>query len=521
LKIRTRHAGATALALAVSLGAATGASGAPKKGAPTPAASAAVSPAPLPTASAEPPEIAVPRLEAKIKANSSDKESLQELAGYYLAEGKADQALSLTQRLLSLGSKTAQVYYLDGIANQGLGRIKGATDDFETATTLEPTNAQILLTLTNLYLQTNRASDAERVAKRATTFNSSDKRVFENYGLVLGQVGKFDDARAQFEAAAKLDPKDPLPVVLEARSYVSQKALALAGQVFDRALAIDPKFPDALLGRATVLATDHDVKGAVDAFEKLLAVEPSDETKAAVLIQEYQVYRDEKMNDQALAVLKRAQSTYGSVPAVHIAYGDYLISIGKDQAAAEGEWRTALGPKRDNPDALQRLGELALSQNKRNDGIGYFKRLTEIVPNDPSAWATLGQVQAQSAQYAPARDAFRHSFELARTPQALAGLGTTDLQLRNYKECTQVFTAIDKNAPAFMKQNPQLLFVYGKCSASNGDRDQARVAYTRFKAFVKPGSPLAGEVDKAIAGLGAAKRAKAPSPQSKSTAKPH
>ncbi|GAC1548600.1 MAG: hypothetical protein NVS3B16_21670 [Vulcanimicrobiaceae bacterium] len=522
MKIVTRHTVATALALAASLAAATGAHGAPKKGEPAPAASAAgaASPAPLPTASPEPPEIAVPRLEGKIKANPSDKEALQELAGYYLAEGKAEQALGLTKRLLSLGTKNAQVYYLDGIANQSLGRIKEATDDFENATTQEPTNAQILLTLTNLYLQTNRPTDAERVAKRATTFNPSDKRVFENYGLVLGQVGKYDNARTQFEAAAKLDPKDPLPIVLEARSYVSQKALALAGQVFDRALAIDPKFPDALLGRATVLAASHDVKGSVDAFEKLLAVEPSDEAKAAVLIQEYQVYRDEKMNDQALAVLKRAQTTYGAVPAVHIAYGDYLISIGKDQNAAEGEWKTALGPKRNNPDALQRLGELAIAQNKKNDGVGYFKRLTEVVPNDPTAWATLGQVEAQSAQYSQARDAFRHSFEIARTPQALAGLGTTDLQLRNYKECTQVFTAIDKNAPDFMKQNPQLLFVYGKCSANNGDRDQARVAYTRFKAFVKPGSPLAGEVDKAIAGLGGApSRAKAP--QAQKTAKPH
>lgn len=519
MKILSRHAVATALALAVSLAAATSAYGAPKKAEPSPAPSASA-PAPLPTASPEPAEVAVPRLEAKLKANPSDKDALQELAEYYLAQNRPEQALALTQRLLSLGTKNAQVYYLDGIANQALGRIKGATDDFENATTQEPTNAQILLTLTNLYLQTNRAVDAERVAKRATTFNPSDKRVFENYGLVLGQVGKYDDARTQFEAAAKLDPKDPLPVVLEARSYVSQKALALAGQVFDRALAIDPKFPDALLGRATVFATDHDVKGAIDTFEKLLVVEPTDEAKAAVLIQEYQVYRNEKMNDAALAMLKRAVASYDRVAATHIAYGDYLVSLGKDQAGGEAQWKIALGDKRDNPDALQRLGELALAQNKRADGLGYFKRLTEVLPNDPTVWATLGQVDAQAAKYADARDAFRHSFALARTPQALAGLGTSDLQLRNFKECAQVFTAIDKNASDFMKQNPQLLFVFGKCSENSGNRDAARVAYTRFKAFVKPGSPLAKEVDKAIANLGSSSKP-APKPQPQKSAKPH
>jgi len=513
LKIDPRHvATAAILAFAVSLTVAQSASGAPKKAAssPAPASSSSSAPAPLPTATPEAPEVAVPRLEAKIKANPGDKDSLQELAGYYLTEGKPGQALALTQRLISLGAKTAQVYYLDGVSNQSLGRIKDATDDFENATNQEPTNAQILLTLTNLYLQTNRGSDAERVAKRATTFNPSDKRVFENYGLVLGQLGKYDDARTQLRAAAKLDPKDALPVVLEARSYVSQKAIALAGQAFDRALVIDPKNPDALLGRASVLATDHDVKGAIATYDQLLAVEPSEETKAAVLIQEYQVYRDEKMNDQALATLDKAVATYGGVPAVHIAKGDYLVSLGKDRAGAENEWKTALGPKRDNPDALQRLGELSLAQNKKADGLGYFKRLSEVQSQDPSVWATLGQVYAQSGAYGQARDAFRHSFEIARTPQALAGLGTADLQMRNYKECSQVFGALDKNAPEFIKGNPQLLYVYGKCAASNGDRETARTAYTRFRSFVKPGSPLAGELDKAIASLGSSKAAPTP-----------
>ena len=61
--------------------------------------------------------------------------------------------------------KSSQVYYLDGVANEGLNRLKEAVTDFEAATSLDPTNAQILLTLTNLYLQSNRAGDAERVAQ--------------------------------------------------------------------------------------------------------------------------------------------------------------------------------------------------------------------------------------------------------------------------------------------------------------------------------------------------------------------
>ncbi len=509
----------SALVVAISFAAAQSVLAA-KKGAdasPSPSASASASPAPLPTATPEPPAVAIPRLEAKIKDNPSDKESLQELAGYYLGEGRADQALALTQRLLSLGSKTAQVYYLDGIANQNLGRVKDATDDFEQATNQEPTNAQILLTLTNLYLQTNRASDAERVAKRATTFNPSDERAFENYGLVLGQEGKFDDARTQFETAAKLNPKDAEPIVLEARSYVSQKSLTNAAQLFDRALTVDPKDTDALFGKASLQAVNHDVPGAIATYEQLLADEPNDEQKVAVLIEEERFYVAEKMNDKALDVLKRIESTYPLVAGGHIAFGDFYAAILKDANAAEKEWTTALGPNRDNPDALQRLGQLAATRNRVSDAIGFFKQLTVVQPNDPRSWGILAQAYSANRQFDDARDAYKHSFELARTPQALAGLGTSDLELKRYKECGEVFTAIDHNATDYMKANPLLYYVYAKCSMANGDKTAAKSAYTRFKPYVKPGTPLAVEVAKALQSLGGGSPAPAPKPSPKAT----
>ena len=517
IKNVARYFAATALALSVSFATSVSVLGSPRTPAPSPSPSGDTTPAPLPTATPEPSNVAIPRLEAKIKENPSDKEALQDLAGYYLGEGKPDQALALTQRLISLGAKTAQVYYLDGIANQLLGRVKDETDDLEQATALDPTNPQILLTLTDLYLKTNRGADAERVAKRATTFNPNDERVYENYGLVLGQEGKFDDARTQFEAAAKIDPKDATPIVLEARSYVSQKALALAAQDFDRALTVDPKSPDALLGKASLLAANHDVKGAIPVFELLLTVEPSDDEKAAVLVQEYELYRDEKMNDDALATLKRAEAAFPNSSGVHLAYGDYDFQFAKDPKAGEAEWQTALGPNRDNPQALDRLGEYALSLNKKQDALGYFKRLNEVVGADPGVLVKLGQVEALNNQFSDARQAYLQSFQLQHTPTALAGLGAADLQLKNYKECKQVFGALDKNAPDFMnKDNPQLLYVYAKCAVAVSDKNTARSAYTRFKPFVKPGTQLAAEVNSALASLGSG----SPAPKPKASAKP-
>ncbi len=58
---------------------------APHKGEPTPSPSPSGTPAPLPTATPEPPNIAIPRLEAKLKADPTDRDTAAELAGYYLS----------------------------------------------------------------------------------------------------------------------------------------------------------------------------------------------------------------------------------------------------------------------------------------------------------------------------------------------------------------------------------------------------------------------------------------------------
>jgi tetratricopeptide (TPR) repeat protein len=507
LRNSLRAAGGTLIALALLL-CGTHADAAKKASEPTPAASAA----PLPTATPESPDVAIPRLEAKLKASPNDRDALTDLAGVYLSIGRPDQALPLTQKLLGLGQKSAQVYFLDGSANEQLGKIKEATASLEQASNLEPTNSQILLTLTDLYLRTNRASDAERVAKRATTFNATDKRTVLNYALVLAQEKKFDESRAQFEAAAKLDPKDPAPLILEARSYIEQKNNALAAATFDRALAAEPNSADALLGKARLLGSQHDVKGTVALYEQLVGVLSDPAEKAAIVDEEALFYSTEKMTGDAVATYKRAIASYPGVSATHLAFGDYYARSNKP-AETEAEWKLAVGDKNDNPAALARLGDLYLGRGDSAKAIDNFKRLTEVVPGDPAALVRLGQSYGSARQFDKARDAYRHSFEIARTPQALGGLGGADYELRNYKEAAEIFDALDRDVPDFIKQNPQFYFVMGKSYAETNQKAKAKSAYERFLPYISKDAKATADVKKIIAALGST--APTPAPKKK------
>ena len=479
----------------------------------SPSPTASPSPAASPTATPEPLDIQVPRLEAKLKTDPNDKTSMIQLAQDYYTINRPDLALGLSGKLLSSGTKTAQVYYVDGIANAAVGHEKEAIADLENASNLEPTNAAVLGTLTTLYLHANRPSDAERIAKRAITFNKDDENSLVTYGQVLATEQKYDDARAQFEAAAKITPTDAHPVVLEAQTYASQNAIALAAQLYDKAVSIDPKSAEALAGKAQISGVQHNVPVAVETFNKLLALASTDEEKAAVADQMARLYAVEKMDSEADAAYRNAIAMYPKVPATHLNYGDYL-AFKKDNAGALREWTAAVGPNRDNGEALSRLGDYYKQAHDLPRAIDNYKRLTEVVGGDPRTWLLLAGAYAQDHQYEKARDAFRHSYALGRSAEALVGLAQSDFAVKNYKETILIFATLDKSAPNFTKQNPQVLYVLGQSYQKTGDKKSAKDAYTRFLAYTRPGSQANAEIKQLI------QQVSDPKPETKSSPSP-
>ena len=482
---------------------------------PSPAAAATAAP------TAEPLDVMIPRLEAVVKADPNDKTSASQLAAAYLQAGRPDLSLGITQKLIAGGSKTAQLYYLDGAANISVGKIKEATADLEQASNLEPTNIAILQMLTQVYMQSNRTDDAERVAKRALTFNKDNKDAFENYGFVLATLKRYDEARQQFESAAKLDPKDPHPIVLEARSYQEQSAIALASQLYDRALAIDSTNMEALVGKAQLAASSHNVKDAVATYDAILALQKDDFDRAAVVDEIAKVYAVEKMDDQADVAYRRAIDTYPSVPSTHVAYGDYLASK-NDRAGAEREWNLGLGANRDNPTALLRLGDLAMQGKDFAKAVDTYKRLTEVASKDPAPYLFLGQAYMATQKYEDAKTQFKQSYGIQHTTDALVGLAEADVATRNFTEAVQIYEALEKNAPDLVKQNPGLLFGMGRAYQGVNQSQKARDAYARLLAVLQPGTPNYNEVKTLIDGIDRAGRSAStpPRPAPAATPKP-
>jgi tetratricopeptide (TPR) repeat protein len=462
---------------------------------PTPAPSASA----LPTPSPEPPDIAIPRLQAKLKANPNDQQSMVDLASQLLGINRPDLSVQLTQRLLQMGDKTSQVYYLDGFAMSALGRGDAAMADLEQAATLDPSNSAVLGQLTDLYLRANRFTDAERIANRSIVLNKGDAGSLSMLGSVYAAEQKFDDARINFEKAALLEPKDVHPIYLISTTYADQNNIPMAITTINRALAVDPKDVQALVFKADLYAKQHDDAKAAPAYDDAMVAATTDSQKASILMRKAAYFAGEKKNAEAEAVYNQGVAQYPKVAEVAVAYGDYWAQQ-KNYANAGKQWQAALAIDKDNTQALSRLAQLAMQQSKASDAAAYLKHLTDLAP-DPAGFAALGQAYSIMHDYTRSKEACAKSFALDKNPGTLGCIAGADFELKNYKEAAQIFDALEKGAHGYLDQNPTLLYIAAKSYQNLNQNAKALNAYKRLLPMMRKGSKDYAEVQATIAML--------------------
>ncbi len=445
-------------------------------------------PAPLPTASPEPPQIAIPRLQARLKANPNDRDAMIELAGQFLGLGSpqaAQAAVQLTQHVMQLGTKTAQVYFLDGSGQLALGNLGPATADFEAASNLEPTNLAVLGQLAQLYLQSKppRSADAERIANRAVTFNKTEPRAYVTLGAVLAAEQKWDEARKQFEQAYVLDPKDISPLIQEAQTWVAQNTLPNALTAIDRAISLDPKNVRALIFRAGVLAKQNNIAASAQGFDDAIAASTSDYEKATIVVQKALMYATAKQPSQAQGVYEAGFRQYPAISSLHTAYGEYWMA-NRQPGRAEQQFLQAVRIDKNDTSALIDLAQLKMGQGKPADAARYLKQLAEVAPSGQT-FALLGQAYVSSHQYALARAACLQSFQMVRNPDTLACIAGSDYSMKNYKESAQLFTILDTQLRGYIDQHPDYLYMMGVSYTNTKQPAKGCKAYTRLLKMMK------------------------------------
>lgn len=445
------------------------------------------SPAPMPTATPVPPQVLIPQLEAQLKKNPNDRDAAVQLAGEFLTIGHPEAVVPITEQLLKNGDKTAQVYYIDGLAQEQLGNASQATADLQSASDLEPTNADVLAQLTQIYVKENDFPDAERVAQRSITFNKTQPGPYVQLGDVYAAEQKWDQARTQFEAAFKLDGKDVSPLLAEAQTYIDQNSDSNALAVVQRAIAADPKNIQVLIFRGDVYARMKEPQQAALAYDDAMDATTDPAVQAGIMVHKAQMYAAAGDQKNAQATFAAAESRYPKDSAVFTAYGEYWIGQ-KNERNAESQWLAALKVDKSDVNALLDLARLKVSQHRMTDAVGYLKQLTNVAPSAQS-FAMLGQAEVSMRDYQGAKKACTQSFQIQQDPQTLACIAGSDFSMRDYKEAASIFDVLDGHVKPFMDHSPQLLYMAANSYERTNQNGKAVDAYRRLLKTLKPGSP--------------------------------
>ncbi len=425
---------------------------------------------------------------------------MTELAGEYLSINRADLSLPLTQHLLAMGDKNAQVYFLDGYGQQAEGQIGNAIADLEQASTLDPTNVAVLANLASLYLSVNQPADAERVANRAVTFNKTNPDAYMALGGVYAAESHYDDARLQFEQAFSLDKTDTKPLFQIAQSYVSQNNNQMALTTVERVLAVDPGSVDALVMKADLYGRMHDDVHAAEAYDDAVVAAPTDEQKVAIGVRKAQFFTSEHKDAQAAAVYQELMTKYPNIGLSYISYGSYLAVTLHDVPQAIVYFRKGLAIDPDDEDGLRDMGEYDLQHNDPAGAVFYLKHLADVSPS-AEGYELLGAAYNRLHEYTLQKEACSRSFTAQRSPDTLGCIAGADYELHNYREASRIFDVLDSAARGFLDQNPQLLYVAAKTYAGNHERDKAIGAYERLLSMMPRGSKSYKSIQKELAQL--------------------
>ena len=161
-----------------------------------------------------------------------------------------------------------------------------------------------------LLYQQGRLGEGEAVVRVARDQRPKDFALANLHGVLLKGLGRYDEALAALDAAARLEPKNLSPIVNKGNIYIQLRDGRKAVECFARIVRQEPKSAEyqRLLGTAHRLCGEFDK--AIPRFETALKLNPN---QPAVYRELAASYDEWGRSDEAMAALQKGQAVVGPV----------------------------------------------------------------------------------------------------------------------------------------------------------------------------------------------------------------
>lgn len=202
---------------------------------------------------------AIGYLQRALKSYENDVETILLLAKAHAALGEYQMAQNYAIRAMELDSTNndAIVVYAKNLVqfrglDAGLYYIKDQISKF--SYTIE-----FRLALAEMYRDVERYRDAQTVYEQVLEADPKNKKAYMGLGECLQAIGTFDKALKSYLNAAVQDPSDAEPLFKAGQLYIDMNKFNEAKAQFERALKVNPYYPrgNYYVGKAAFLNMDY------------------------------------------------------------------------------------------------------------------------------------------------------------------------------------------------------------------------------------------------------------------------
>jgi tetratricopeptide (TPR) repeat protein len=374
----------------------------------------------------------------------------QDPAASMLTEAESDlekqdyaSAEVLLKKYLEGDADNYAAWYDLGFADHQLGKRDDSIAAYRKSVSAKPDVFEANLNL-GLALAESGDPQAEQFLRKATTLNPASNvtqghmRAWLALGRLL-EASKPDEAIAAFQQAAKLDPKNPEPLLDAGALLEKQQKAAEAEKEYQQALSIAPDSSDALIALSNLYMREKRFDDAQGPLRKLVALHPNDAS-------------------------------------AHFQLGRMLAIAGKNEdAATEMEAGLKLDPS--DRKAQLDLADLDAEAGKYDQAAQMYAALISATPNDADLHAGFGRVLMKQKKFPEAEQELIKAAELKPGSGEIYGeLAVAANENKNYPLAIK---AADLRAK-YLPENPMSYFLRATAYDHLRDAKDAAKYYHQF-----------------------------------------
>lgn len=338
------------------------------------------------------------QVERLLAVNSHDAEALLLRARMRLQENKTEEAVKDLEEILKKQPSQRDALYYMADARLSLGQIEEARafiGDLEKYHPSYPFSK--LLQIQASFV----AGETEKALRQANELLQTIKTVRPDAN-VTGQelaglrvraliargsahleLGKLNEARADFEEVQKLSPNSANSYVNLARVSTAAGNPATAKQFLEKALLLDNNNFDALSGLVNVLKQQQQFGEAHAQIEKLMSDSGQQSNLPALYYLNADIFQAEKNADAAEAALQKAMELDANYLPAYSAYAALLVERNQTDRAVE-QYQKIL-EKRPSAPVYALLGMLEDARNNFDESEKHYRKALELAPEMPIA----------------------------------------------------------------------------------------------------------------------------------------